>query len=1025
MLIATALSVSPAAAQTVFGGVRGAVTDSRGAVGGATVSLVGTAFSATTDARGLYVIDHVPVGTYTVRAVRAGGAAIERPAVLVPGGTVVTVHARYDEGAAAPDSATPEPSARGRLSGELLARLPVDDARQALALAPGAVLRGTGIGIAGAPDLWIRGSAADQTAVFVDGAPARFETLGTQALALSASAISDVAVRAGVHAAEIADARGATIAYVTRSGGSRLGGSFAVGSEGPFGHGSTVEYNRFEGAVGGPIPRVPRLTWYVSASAQGQPSVYRGVGAEDVPTYTLAGVDTVVEYTPASGQTAVATLPRFAQVSGRCGETGNANTQVGRDIQANYGYGCLGLRRPLDWSTSLRGQAKLAFSYGHGSSVSLTGVGSDLQRRFFPGADIGAPLLYRGARTRSRLAVLNWSHTLGRPALGSVTIAANLSYGSDEYLAGPLDVGSQAATASPAFGIEFRTLGFTGLDVLPFPITDAIIRNIRVNGGLRVPYLDRYDLRSYQAFRTNPYGLAWGWPTAGLGGRLTLVQERRLNGRWLVEWQASPSLRVTGGADLARTDFSLYNGDLFSQADLEASRARPRRFGLFASGRAELGALVVDAGVRVDRVNAGGEFPRAPGRIFTNPDWGVGPAADDTAYANAVARVFEPGRSRRVVSPRLRAAWRVGPRTAMRVGVGQQLELPRYGAWFAHVNSDLAYTGLGVGFGQDVDLVKATLIEASVHHAFARHVVVDVSVYDKANAVPYAFRLRPVYDPFRGETGMVGVLSTEGGRATGADVGLQWSVGDALLGSVAYSVVRTSSSASEGEIVPEAASTHAIAGTVALRVPDAWGAGSVIGTVLRGASADFVFRITSGVPFTRVVNEGTGVVAPGTGGGMWLETLGHSQLPWSKVVDLRLAKAFATGGVGWTVYLEVRNVLGTRNLVGAFAETGTDANDLHRSLVLAPVITSLRLEPPSGAIAADGAIDLSQACSAWRSPVNCVALRRVEDRFGDGDGLYTAAEQVRALHAYYDAFFGAWRFHGPGRTARAGLEFRF
>jgi len=46
----------------------------------------------------------------------------------------------------------------------------------------------------------------------------------------------------------------------------------------------------------------------------------------------------------------------------------------------------------------------------------------------------------------------------------------------------------------------------------------------------------------------------------------------------------------------------------------------------------------------------------------------------------------------------------------------------------------------------------------------------------------------------------------------------------------------------------------------------------------------------------------------------------------------------------------------------------------------------------------------------------------VERRFGDGNGLYTLTEQQRALNAFYDAFFGAWRFYGPGRTLRFGVE---
>jgi hypothetical protein len=196
-----------------------------------------------------------------------------------------------------------------------------------------------------------------------------------------------------------------------------------------------------------------------------------------------------------------------------------------------------------------------------------------------------------------------------------------------------------------------------------------------------------------------------------------------------------------------------------------------------------------------------------------------------------------------------------------------------------------------------------------------------------------------------------------------------------------------------------------------------------VGAVLSGASADLLFRFTSGLPYTRLLNQGMGIVTPAVGG-YWAERLGSSRLPWTKVLDLRLAKAVPWGAARLTAFVEVRNLLGTSNLLSAFAETGTDANDLFREFVAAPEVTQLR-EEAGGTVAPDGTIDLNAACAAWRRPVNCVALRRVENRFGDGNGLYSPDEQQRALNAYYDAFLGAWRFHGPGRTARAGLELRF
>ena len=57
--------------------------------------------------------------------------------------------------------------------------------------------------------------------------------------------------------------------------------------------------------------------------------------------------------------------------------------------------------------------------------------------------------------------------------------------------------------------------------------------------------------------------------------------------------------------------------------------------------------------------------------------------------------------------------------------------------------------------------------------------------------------------------------------------------------------------------------------------------------------------------------------------------------------------------------------------------------------------------------------------------VDCVNLRRVEARFGDGDGIYTLAEQTTALNSYYELFNGVQNFYGTPRSVRVGFELNF
>lgn len=79
----------------------------------------------------------------------------------------------------------------------------------------------------------------------------------------------------------------------------------------------------------------------------------------------------------------------------------------------------------------------------------------------------------------------------------------------------------------------------------------------------------------------------------------------------------------------------------------------------------------------------------------------------------------------------------------------------------------------------------------------------------------------------------------------------------------------------------------------------------------------------------------------------------------------------------------------------------------------------------AGALTLGGDIDLRGNCGGWALPVNCVMLRRTEQRYGDGDGLYTQSEVARAFNVFYDTFNGPHTFYGAPRHIRLGLQLNF
>ncbi len=871
------------------------------------------------------------------------------------------------------------------VAGDVLTRLPVDDVRQLLGLAPGVLFRGDNVGLPAASDFSVRGSPLGDVAVYVDGAPARAE-LFNQQLSVGGEALAEATLITGVPDILKTDVRGGVLSYVTRAGDSTSTAGLRALTDEAFGNRSSVGFNRFEAFAGGPLGR--GLRWFVSGTLQGQLGQYLGSGVADQPAYVLGGTDTTVQSV---------TVPRYVRFD-------------------------QGLRRPDDWSTLKRGQAKLVYAFGTGSSLSMTALGSDVAGRFFPGQALGDPRLYEGARAWSRLAVVDWSHNIGEEEGGGLRLSMNLSYGLDHQVGGLLDPASELATRDPSLGIEFRALKFVGTDSIPNPLTDQIVRNIRNNRGLRTPLLNRTDLRNAQPYRLNPYGLLAGWPTQGLDGSLTMSWERRLTGRGSLEWTRGMH-RVTVGLDATRTDLSYYNSGLITEIGMDAVLAHPQRFGFFAGDRLTPGRAVLDLGVRYDHFEPGAVFPKVPGRIFTDPAWNS--TGGDTAYSNSLARVFTNGRGQGFVSPRVRLAYTLGTRTSVRAAFGQQVEPPTFRQLLSNVNSDLAFTNTLAPFGRDVSYAKSTLLEVGVRQAVSDALAADVGVYHKTAVDPYVYLLQPFDDPANpGRTSNLNSLTTLQGNATGFDATFDWHNREGSMGSVSYSLIRSEPVPSIGVVFVGRKSTQQQLSIVsALRPPSGWRwAGDL--------EAVATLRLTSGLPYQRLANTGTGLTISDQIP-FGLDVPGTSRLPWTKSLDLRVVKGIRAGRFMWTVYVDARNLLNFTNRIGAYAETGTDENALFRATVLAPELGGLAAEAQSQPVSKlnpDGSIDVTD-CTQWTattaSTINCVALQRVEQRFGNGDHLYTVAEQTRALGAYFDAFFGAWRFHGPGRTLRVGLELAF
>jgi len=1079
------LAAAPLASQQTTGKVEGTVSDQAGAaVANAQVFVVGTSFGAVTNDKGYYFVNNVPVGTYSLRAQFIGFAPSAVHNVRVLGGQTITEDIKMQSSAvvltgitvtAAAQPLVPrdQVTSKSIIAGELVDHLPVDDIRSVVSLTPGVVESGANAGVS------IRGGRPGEANVYIDGAPIRGTNSGAALATLGTNAIEEASVTTGALGVEFSDAQSGVISYTTKAGGSTLSGSGSWETDGA--SSNSTGLNRFEGSLGGPVPGVQNLRFFGSAVLIGQVSgtplgnaqiaapvigPARGMGAEAQPVFVRAGIDTLVAQTESDGSQSIIALPRYAQYSGQCGSFGSSANTTTQEMRNNYGVECQGMRRPMDWSSSIQLQSKMQYTYGSGSSVSLTGLAGGYQGRNTPGTNLNDPGIYSGVHTWTRMAILNLTHQVSRSAERSLAINANLAWARDKGIGGPLTNESESSTRDPSLGLQLGTLQFAGLDNFPFPITDQIIRDQRTNSGTRGVPLFGVAPDVTQNGRLNPYGVNSGWATDGFAVTATLLSETRMTGRLYVDWQANRYHRFTIGGDAKRSDLAYWNSNVARQIFMDAYVVKPVQYGVYASDRLDLGDVVLELGARWDYYNSNALFPKtalfisAAGPALWNPL----SATNDTAYANSVARTFDKSVAHTAISPRLRVSFPITEHTGFRLSYSHQVQSPEFTTLLTGINNDISFTNTNDVVGRDLDFGKSILFEFGVRHAFSNDLVLDVSAYNKDKVSDFAARILPYDDPAHpGNVTSINVMTNRDfGNARGIDTKLDWRVGTNLSTSVAYTFqvsrntgsdpfsylntfARQVSGLGDRTPPPEAAQrtnddrTHNLVGSVALQLPADYRKGTMLGNILRDVGIFATFRVQSGLPYTRLENNGDGQVTPrlafGLGGRTATgTTLNSFEMPWTKNVDLRANKGLRIGRLDVTAFADVRNLFNFRNIVGLFAETGDVRNDKHRQAVIGdPTLPggsaqyAALWDEAKNAGAWDAVtkdVDLT-SCASWDTQINCVSLQRVEERFGNGDGIYTLDEQKRALNTYYDSFNGSWRFYAPPRQIRLGFELKF
>lgn len=771
--------------------------------------------------------------------------------------------------------------------------------------------------------------------------------------------------------------------FTTRSGGDRwvVRGTAESGSLARTEGGDPT--SRFEAAAGGPL----RGGWRIRAAATvvGREAASAGVGYGGAPYFAPVAIDTTFTYgTTTPGDTISVPVQGFAAVD-RTPTSPRTTTDLAARLDGAIGSATV-------WAHYLRAtEAERLFSY----------------------VDQSDPFLATGRDGRSQ----DLSAGITLAPVGPWHFAGQLSWQEEQTQAGPIDPATQLDSRSPALGILTSGVGLRyTLD--NFPVDEQLVWNWRLNlaGSRRTPYdLENTDqYRVSDAFRNNAYGVLGFAESGGPVGTLSLFRDQRIGG----QVRASRTLgtgRLTVGLEARHHDIASYTSALVNQASSDVWIAKPVEQGAFASWSTGGATWAVTAGLRLDRFNTESRRPSGFPRISS-----INYPTDLTQKEAWWDSISTPDRWHSAVSPRVQAEGIVGQGVRLHGSAGRLAQLPDLGQQLQGINMDLAITNPGHPFGTDYGYEITDLLEGGIGKRFGI-ADAEVTLFGERHQSLAISVASSEFDPLKLQTNVI-IRNRlhQGDTQTGATLTGSLRPGPVvtLRGSYTYITSDADFSFGSSDFTPARDSLrhHTLVLMGELHAPDR---GPLV-----GLGAVVSYRRASGT--ARPIDPGFGPLVFGI-------ARSKNMPAWSSV-DLRVTKSFAVGDSRLAVYLDARNLFNAEDLLRAFWSGNPKSSPGTRARAFSADSSAWSNEANNNGVNNNGDIDLrfggagKGGCGSWvdlagnPSPPNCGYLINAEARFGNGNGIFTVAEQSAASRAYYLTRYGPGAFNGPPRAIRIGAQ---
>lgn len=1056
------LMAGPVFGQASSGQIKGRVIDAATGtpIAGVEVIVAGTTFGNLTNDDGFYFINGVPAGLHTIRATFIGYRTVAVTDERILAGHTTTMDFQLAATAVEQELLIIEgdrsPLVRSVVPGEMVDQLPLDNAAGIVVLQPGVVRTNQG--------RTIRGGRPNEEAVLINGVLSRGFGRGiSDNIALPTNSLEQVEVNVGVFSAEFGEAQSGIVSFVTRSGGKSLTGSLELMSDQLGPDNWRTNFNRAEFTLGGPI--AGPLTFFLAGTASGQ-DASRTENAP--PVFVTSGFDTcdvenfceTANGGPGLGAPATFRLPRSSATPGvsdfvdvtapTFAEFDNGRTVPNGWSQSDLFHG------NLNWQLPRGSRINFSFNRNRNQGMGHDGFTSNF---LFDGVD--------GVLSTRNSYALSLFHTLKRTADEQISLDVLVAFSQDRNTSGMLDQQWWLDNLDPTFGFLTSNVNFAFDDVDrtvagfdAFDPSEEFINAYRSNAVPRdsmMLFPGRIDLVSTSQsltglsrnLRSNPYGLRTLIPLNGAGSNgLTKSSEDRLQLRGSLDWQLGRSHRIKVGAEYFAIELDAFSLPLFTNGLPVPETADPRKVGVFLQDRLDIGDLILEAGVRYDRLDTDAEYSRTPGFVFNVPDslkagfvrFDANTGDFNPLFTTPCGGVtatnpngtclnnFLEAETKSEFSPRVGASYALSPTSTFRLSYGRFVQTPSFFTpaplqsvaagvlpgnlgVLQNANSDLQNGSSGATFARDVDMPSTRIMELGYRLLIGDDLVMDISAFNKRRSGALISQSRTFSDPTRpGATIFVDVLANADSEDfSGFEIAADKSVGNMIRNRLSYS------------FVDDQNHRHNINWTGSLSLPSDYQEGRVLGAILRNVNLFTILRVRSGLPFTRLANQGGGQVGPPSLSGIPAGGVNDSSTPWTVEFDIRLAKAFQVGnGVGLQVFVDWRNPFDIENNPFVFLETGSEVNELFRTATLA---TTLRDSQLDGDANVD---DFDIRSESPENPFNVFMLLRAEQRFGNGDGIFTVAEQETAFGQIFENNFGANSlFKTSDQLMRLGFRIAF